>query len=371
MTTKDVLALALEAHKKLIRAYVNLLETGRDRIISHGGTCDSVEQMEASDPALREAREAITAIKQAQGGGWSDDQMISFAGMILLQRDHADSIEQRLNLWKRHNKPQGSAQIQAEPAKNGEQEFKKYLKDCTVCSIEPDIAGAFHAGFLAAANLQAIKQAITPETVNAAPPEASAITAGNGQAQEPVGIAMVLVDREVLVRAKTALKESLESFKALEKTGVCGVDDWEAGALVKQSRNEISAALSAPKQAQESVESEYKRGFNDGMNEAPTGDCWVRAVDEAMVGAHLGVADMADDYGTAKKKLNDLICWHVEVAQEPAPKQAEPEGYKLVPVEPTLGMLYAMQNDCDIMPQRGKRVWATLLAAAPTPPEAA
>lgn len=67
MTTKDeALALALEAHKKLIRAYVNLLETGRDRIISHGGTCDSVEQMEASDPALREAREAITAIKQAQ-----------------------------------------------------------------------------------------------------------------------------------------------------------------------------------------------------------------------------------------------------------------------------------------------------------------
>jgi hypothetical protein len=106
--------------------------------------------------------------------------------------------------------------------------------------------------------ITAIKQAITPETGNAANPEASAITAENGQ------------------------------------------------------------------QAQEPVESEYKRGFNDGMNEAPTGDCWVRAVDEAMVGAHLGVADMADDYGTAKKKLNDLICWHVEVAQETAPKQAEP-----------------------------------------------
>jgi len=86
----------------------------------------------------------------------------------------------------------------------------------------------------------------------------------------------------------------------------------------------VNAAITAIKQAQEPVESEYKRGFSDGMNEAPTGDCWVRAVDEAMVGAHLGVADMADDYGTAKKKLNDLICWHVEVAQEPAPKQAEP-----------------------------------------------
>jgi len=67
-------------------------------------------------------------------------------------------------------------------------------------------------------------------------------------------------------------------------------------------------------------------------------------------------------------------------AAHPAPKQAEPaikesltvpEGYKLVPVEPTREMLYAIQNDCDIMPQRGKRIWATLLAVAPTPPEAA
>lgn len=64
------------------------------------------------------------------------------------------------------------------------------------------------------------------------------------------------------------------------------------------------------------LEEEYKRGFSDGMKEAPTGECWIRVVDEAMVGAHLGVADMADDYGTAKKKLNDLICWHVEVDRE-------------------------------------------------------
>lgn len=136
-------------------------------------------------------------------------------------------------------------------------------------------------------------QAITPETGNAATPEASAITAGNGQAQEPVGFGKIL--------------------------GTYGkVVEWP------------ELPEPAPKQA-EPVESEYKRGFSDGMNEAPTGDCWVRAVDEAMVGAHLGVADMTDDYGTAKKKLNDLICWHVEVAQESAPKQAEPAGYKLVP----------------------------------------
>jgi hypothetical protein len=68
---------------------------------------------------------------------------------------------------------------------------------------------------------------------------------------------------------------------------------------------------------------EYQRGFSDGMKEAPTGECWIRVIDEAMVGAHLGVADIADDYGTAKEKLNDLICWSVEVDRDtatPAPQ---------------------------------------------------
>lgn len=72
---------------------------------------------------------------------------------------------------------------------------------------------------------------------------------------------------------------------------------------------------------------EYKRGFNDGMKEAPTGECWIRAIDEAMVGAHLGIADMGDDYGTAKKKLNDLICWSVEVDRELA-QQGDPVAWR-------------------------------------------
>jgi len=45
--------------RKLTRAYVSLLETGRDRILMHGGTCDSVEDMERGDPALSRARMAI------------------------------------------------------------------------------------------------------------------------------------------------------------------------------------------------------------------------------------------------------------------------------------------------------------------------
>ena len=51
-------------------------------------------------------------------------------------------------------------------------------------------------------------------------------------------------------------------------------------------------------------------------NQTPNG--WLRAVDEALVVTHLGVADAEDSYETAKRKLNELICWHVAVALDPA-----------------------------------------------------
>jgi len=47
------------ALERLTRAYVNLLEIGRDRILMHGGTCDPVDVMAAGDPALRDARAAL------------------------------------------------------------------------------------------------------------------------------------------------------------------------------------------------------------------------------------------------------------------------------------------------------------------------
>lgn len=50
---------------KLRRAYVNLLEAGKDRITSLGGECDPVDMMERSDPALTSARAAIA---KATGG---------------------------------------------------------------------------------------------------------------------------------------------------------------------------------------------------------------------------------------------------------------------------------------------------------------
>lgn len=49
----------LDELKRMRRAYVSLLETGRDRIIQAGGQCDSVEEMEAADPNLKSSRAAI------------------------------------------------------------------------------------------------------------------------------------------------------------------------------------------------------------------------------------------------------------------------------------------------------------------------
>jgi hypothetical protein len=135
--------------------------------------------------------------------------------------------------------------------------------------------------------ITAIKQAITPETGNAATPEASAITAGNGQAQEPVGV----------------------------------VDEGDDGLF---------------------VDLETKNGV--------------------MV------------------KRGDLVYTH------PAPKQAEPigkqslqvpNGYKLVPVEPTPEMINAgricpMPTDTEWDEDEDySAVYRAMLAAAPTPPETA
>ena len=61
----------------------------------------------------------------------------------------------------------------------------------------------------------------------------------------------------------------------------------------------------------------------------PTG--WLRAIDEALVVAHIGVANKSDTYEQAKVKLNNLIGFHVDVATDPAVNG----GYKLVSVRLT------------------------------------
>jgi hypothetical protein len=60
-TTPDLLS----ELKLLYRAYVNLMESGRDRIVGLGGDCDPLDVMEANDPQLRDTRAIIA---KAEGG---------------------------------------------------------------------------------------------------------------------------------------------------------------------------------------------------------------------------------------------------------------------------------------------------------------
>lgn len=81
---------------------------------------------------------------------------------------------------------------------------------------------------------------------------------------------------------------------------------------------------------------------------------WLRAVDEALVAAHIGIASESDDYDTAKRKLNALIDWHVAVATDPDVNG----GRKLVPVEPAPPVQpfgYLRQTSSDRNPPHG---WA-------------
>ncbi len=93
---------------------------------------------------------------------------------------------------------------------------------------------------------------------------------------------------------------------------------------------------------------------------------WLRAIDEALVVAHIGVANAGDTYEQAKAKLDNLIGFHVDVATDPAVNG----GWKLVPTAESrhpgiykmLGALHAIDNT------RGASEWesyAAMLAAAP------
>lgn len=81
--------------------------------------------------------------------------------------------------------------------------------------------------------------------------------------------------------------------------------------------------------------------------QAAVPDGWLRAIDEELVGAHIGVADASDDYAAAKENLNKLICWHVAVATDPAVNG----GWQLVPIEPTSAMTAAFNTAAEALRQ--------------------
>jgi hypothetical protein len=184
---------------------------------------------------------------------------------------------------------------------------------------------------------QQAQQAITPETGNAANPLASAITAGNGQAPY-----------------------SNCRFRICDLPGQC--------------KGEGKCHHPAVQQAQEPVgysERWYGSGDDRGW--------WIvrgGLVKREHV-AFLGESVASDEASKIVSALN---------ATHPAPKQAEPigkqslqvpNGYKLVPVEPTPEMVNAgricpMPTDTEWDEDEDySAVYRAMLAAAPTPPGAA
>ena len=98
----------------------------------------------------------------------------------------------------------------------------------------------------------------------------------------------------------------------------------------------------------------------------PTG--WLRAIDEALIVAHIGMANADDTYAQAKSKLDTLIGLHVDVATDPAVNG----GWKLVPtaesrhpgIHKMLNALHAVDNT------PGASEWESYAAFLAATPEA-
>jgi hypothetical protein len=161
---------------------------------------------------------------------------------------------------------------------------------------------------------------------------------------------------------KDTLALALEALEAAEFVYTVGLlSPPEAVKAVKTKRDAAITAIKQAQQAQEPVEPLffYRPTCNGEMYEGPwhTNSTQVRMFPQ--------------------EKRHELVPLH----PHPAPKQAEPTGYKLVPVEPDESWMYRVIHhrhpDLDV----GSKAWldcarevfhwhSAMLAAAPTPPEA-
>ena len=125
----------------------------------------------------------------------------------------------------------------------------------------------------------------------------------------------------------------------------------------KQGWNECRAAM---------IAAARKAGKHHEAQAQPTSnipDGWLRAIDEALVVAHIGVANASDTYEQAKVKLDSLIGFHVDVATDPAVNG----GYKLMPIEPTHETLMDIVGAvaAPLSFREVRTIYGTVLAAAP------
>ena len=99
-----------------------------------------------------------------------------------------------------------------------------------------------------------------------------------------------------------------------------------------------------------------------GAQPAPSvPDGWLRAIDESLVVANIGVANPDDTYEQARAKLDSLIGFHTDVATDPAVNG----GWKLMPAVSTCEMDIAGASHCDGYLSVAAAVWDAMLAAAP------
>ena len=107
-----------------------------------------------------------------------------------------------------------------------------------------------------------------------------------------------------------------------------------------------------------------EEAFNAGKQSAPSvPEGWLRAIDEALVVAHIDVANASDTYEQAKAKLDNLIGLHVDVATDPAVNG----GWKLVPIEPTQEMRDAWDSApiCEDDDAEFRRAYQEMITSAP------
>jgi hypothetical protein len=86
----------LRPMRDLYRAYVRLLESGKERIEFHGGTCDSVEQMERGDPYLRAATIAMQAAQIEQRHSHETLPGVTMSDSPILRTSNGNNV---LKMW--------------------------------------------------------------------------------------------------------------------------------------------------------------------------------------------------------------------------------------------------------------------------------
>jgi len=111
--------------------------------------------------------------------------------------------------------------------------------------------------------------------------------------------------------------------------------DWKAKTTIKELVDGLMGNVGPrpPEGLRHDVEDAIQRAIEISKQKSAPNvhDDWLRAIDEALVVAHIGVANPDDTYEQAKAKLDNFIGFHVDVATDPAVNG----GWKLVPMPAT------------------------------------